>query len=67
MHYPDDIPMDESMDRNKKKQLLLANIYFFDFDLAGLEKPWTDSRNKLEDYFNYGRFKLQINIHLGYL
>lgn len=34
----------------------MGDVYFFDFERPGLEKPWNENRDKLEDYFNYGRF-----------
>lgn len=56
-----DMNADDTMDRQKQKRLRVGDVYFFDFDRPGLEKPWLENRDKMEDYFNYGRFKLQIN------
>jgi len=33
----------------------VPDIYYFPFDKAGLEKPWEENREKVDDYFNYGR------------
>ena len=32
----------------------VGDVYFFEFDKPGLEKPWKDNKDKMEDYFNYG-------------
>jgi hypothetical protein len=34
----------------------LPLVFYFDFDRAGLEKPWSSgSREKKDEYFNYGK------------
>ena len=37
-----------------EKLLQIPYVYNFDFDKPGLEKPWQENRDKMEDYFNYG-------------
>jgi hypothetical protein len=32
----------------------VPDVYYFPFDNTGLEKPWLDQKEKVEDYFNYG-------------
>jgi hypothetical protein len=32
----------------------VPDTYYFPFDTQGLEKPWLDNKEKMEDYFNYG-------------
>jgi hypothetical protein len=32
----------------------VPDIYYFDFDRPGLEKPWKESFEKNDEYFNYG-------------
>ena len=41
---------------NHEKSFQVPDIYDlnFDFEYPGLEKPWQDNREKLDDYFNYG-------------
>ena len=51
----DDVPPDESMDGEMAKRFKVPDVYFFDFNTVGLEKPWQENRDKTEDYFNYGR------------
>jgi len=29
-------------------------VYYFEFERPGLEKPWQENRDKIEEYFNYG-------------
>jgi len=29
-------------------------VYYFDFDKKGLEKPWLENKEKMDEYFNYG-------------
>lgn len=31
----------------------VPDVYYFDFDKPGLEKPWND-KDKNDEYFNYG-------------
>ena len=53
--FPDDVPPDESMEGEMQKRFKVPDVYFFDFNTPGLEKPWQENRDKTEDYFNYGR------------
>ena len=50
----DDVPMDETMKPEKQKRTKIGDVYFFEFDKPGLEKPWQENKDKMEDYFNYG-------------
>jgi len=39
-------------------------VYDFDFDLENLEKPWVNcSREKREEFFNYGHDEESFRIH----
>lgn len=46
--------MDETMKPEKQKRTKIGDVYFFEFDKPGLEKPWQENKDKMEDYFNYG-------------
>lgn len=46
--------MDDTMNEKKQKRMKVGDVYFFEFDKPGLEKPWKDNKDKMEDYFNYG-------------
>lgn len=41
------------------KRLKVPDIYYFPFDRQGLEKPWNDQKEKTEDYFNYGTYRIR--------
>jgi len=32
----------------------VPDVYYFPFDKEGLEKPWVENKERMEDYFNYG-------------
>lgn len=36
------------------KNYIVPDVYYFDFDKQGLEKPWNENRDKNDEYFNYG-------------
>lgn len=38
----------------KLKLLRVPDVYFFPFSKPGLEKPWLDNKEKMDEYFNYG-------------
>lgn len=46
--------MDDAMQPEKQKRTRVGDVYFFEFDKPGLEKPWQENKDKMEDYFNYG-------------
>jgi len=35
----------------------VPDIFYFPFDKQGLEKPWAENRDKMDEYFNYGMYK----------
>lgn len=48
------------------KRFKVPDVYFFDFNTPGLEKPWQDNRDKMEDYFNYGRLCFNIKYIISF-
>ena len=36
------------------KNYYKPDVYDFDFDTVGLEKPWNENKDKIDEYFNYG-------------
>ena len=32
----------------------LPDVYSFDFSKPGLEKPWNENKENIDEYFNYG-------------
>lgn len=36
------------------KKLRTPDVFYFPFDKPGLEKPWLESGEKNDEYFNYG-------------
>ena len=38
-----------------KKTFEVPDIYQFPFDKPGLDRPWNESKEKSDEYFNYGR------------
>jgi len=38
----------------ESKRYMVPDVYFFDFNLPGLEKPWVENKEKMDEYFNYG-------------
>lgn len=37
------------------KNFIVPDVYYFDFEKQGLEKPWNENnRDKNDEYFNYG-------------
>ena len=32
----------------------IPDVYYFPFETPGLDKPWLDNKEKMEEYFNYG-------------
>ena len=41
-------------DQSQQWKYDVPDVYYFDFDKKGLEKPWTENREKMDEYFNYG-------------
>ena len=42
----------QNVQRNPK-MFHVPDVYYYDFDKPGLEKPWND-KDKNDEYFNYG-------------
>ena len=38
------------------KKLRPPDVLYFPFDKPGLEKPWLESAEKNDEYFNYGMY-----------
>lgn len=32
----------------------VPDVYYFPFAKQGLEKPWLDNKERMDEYFNYG-------------
>ena len=38
--HEEDVAMDDTMEQEKKKRTKIGDVYFFEFEKPGLEKPW---------------------------
>lgn len=45
---------ESKMEPKKMAVFKLPDVYFFPFAKQGLEKPWLDNKEKMDEYFNYG-------------
>ena len=50
----DQIPQTEVRQHRYKESFEVPDIYSFPFDKQGLDRPWNESKEKSDEYFNYG-------------
>jgi hypothetical protein len=44
----------EGLNPAHEAKFVVPDVYCFDFDRQGLEKPWKESFERNDEYFNYG-------------
>lgn len=48
------LPEVEGLNPAHEAKFVVPDVYAFDFERQGLEKPWKESFERNDEYFNYG-------------